>query len=125
MLGLDGCGGAERFADYSQWDAWQMEQKAQRGKATKKTTLRVDGAGAAEPAAIGRKKLTFGETREFETIEQRLAEAEQELRNQIAVTTALLTKIGSAAALFGSQPLVGRGAEGNPILSPRGRVLRM
>jgi ABC transport system ATP-binding/permease protein len=84
VLGLDGFGSAERFADYSQWDAWQVEQKAQRGKATKKTTLRVGDAGAAEPAAGAKKKLTFGETREFETIEQRVAEAEQELRNQIA-----------------------------------------
>ena len=84
VLGLDGLGDAERFADYSQWDAWQMEQKAQRGKATKKTALRGGDAGAAEPAAGAKKKLTFGETREFETIEQRLAEAEQELRNQTA-----------------------------------------
>ena len=27
VLGLDGLGGAERFADYSQWDAWQRSQQ--------------------------------------------------------------------------------------------------
>src|SRR4029077_1877954 len=26
VLGLDGLGGAERFADYSQWDIWQRAQ---------------------------------------------------------------------------------------------------
>ncbi|HWF40117.1 MAG TPA: ABC-F family ATP-binding cassette domain-containing protein [Candidatus Acidoferrales bacterium] len=84
VMGLDGFGGAERFADYSQWDAWLMEQKAQRGRATKKTALRGGDAGVAVSTAVARKKLTFGETREFETMEQRIAEAEQELRNQTA-----------------------------------------
>ena len=34
VLGLDGQGGAERFADYSQWDAWQKERKATKQKIT-------------------------------------------------------------------------------------------
>src|SRR5206468_11387758 len=28
VLGLDGTGKAERFADYSQWEEWQSAQKA-------------------------------------------------------------------------------------------------
>ncbi len=32
VLGLDGVGGAERFADYSQWDAWQRKQNSARNK---------------------------------------------------------------------------------------------
>ncbi len=35
VLGLDGRGGAERFADYSQWDAWQRKQTSARGKLSK------------------------------------------------------------------------------------------
>ena len=86
VLGLDGFGGAERFADYSQWDAWQTEQKAQRAErpAKKMPASGDDGVAAARPAATAKKKLTFGEVREFETIEQRIADAEQELQNQIA-----------------------------------------
>ncbi len=33
VLGLDGWGDIERFADYSQWDAWQRAQAKGRGKA--------------------------------------------------------------------------------------------
>src|SRR5882762_6484795 len=29
VLGLDGRGGVESFADYSQWEAWQAERKQQ------------------------------------------------------------------------------------------------
>ena len=28
VLGLDGLGGAESFADYQQWDLWQQSQQA-------------------------------------------------------------------------------------------------
>jgi len=51
VLGLDGHGGSERFADYSQWDAWQRTKKA-------------------------KKKLTPNEAREAANIEGRIAEAE-------------------------------------------------
>ena len=33
VLGLDGTGGAERFADYSQWEEWSRERKAARPQA--------------------------------------------------------------------------------------------
>ena len=32
VLGLDGNGGVERFADYSQWEAWKTEQKLPKPK---------------------------------------------------------------------------------------------
>src|SRR4030081_2900063 len=41
VLGLDGAGGAERFADYSQWDAWQRKRVSARNKA------QIGGAKAA------------------------------------------------------------------------------
>ncbi|MDR3720621.1 MAG: ATP-binding cassette domain-containing protein, partial [Candidatus Acidoferrales bacterium] len=80
VLGLDGLGEAERFADYSQWEAWQRSQQSkgardESGAPRSRATL----TGGA-PAAGKKKKLSFAEAREFETIEHRVADAEQELR---------------------------------------------
>ncbi len=77
VLGLDGLGGAERFADYSQWDAWQRAQQ-------KGTTNLAGGARRSSPGAdaqpIGaKKKLSYHEVRELETIEERIAEADKNL----------------------------------------------
>ena len=83
VLGLDGLGGAERFADYSQWDSWQQSQQAKRIPKTN-APLPVANAEAIQTIAA-RKKLSFAEAREFETIEKRIAAAEQELRNHCAM----------------------------------------
>ncbi len=76
VLGLDGMGAAERFADYSQWDAWQRARKqsmvAESRRRELPQTARVESSS-------GRRKLSYLEAREFATIEQRLAEAEQAL----------------------------------------------
>ena len=83
VLGLDGLGKVEAFADYTQWEAWRQSREA-RGQA--KGT--PDGPGgsrgsrsspAAPPTAVRKKKLSYGEAREFATIEQRIAAAEQDL----------------------------------------------
>ena len=69
VLGLDGQGAAERFADYSQWDLWQSERKQPKPKAA---------VPAPEPETPSRKKkLSYLDTREYETIEARLNQAEQ------------------------------------------------
>ncbi|HTC93621.1 MAG TPA: ABC-F family ATP-binding cassette domain-containing protein [Terriglobales bacterium] len=80
VLGLDGQGSAESFADYSQWESWQAERK-----------LPAQAAGVASRAAdvikpspavgVSRtkekpKKLSYIEAREYAGIEQRIAEAE-------------------------------------------------
>ena len=80
VLGLDGLGEAERFADYSQWEAWQRTQQA-KGARDESGTLRPRAtvAGGAQTASK-KKKLSFAEAREFETIEKRVADAEHELR---------------------------------------------
>jgi ATP-binding cassette subfamily F protein uup len=76
VLGLDGRGGAEAFADYLQWEEWQAEIKQ---------TARTDNDGlpAARPTkateSSAKKKLSYLEAREFATIEQRIAEAEETL----------------------------------------------
>lgn len=83
ILGLDGMGEAERFADYSQWDSWQ---RSQQGKRTPKNKAQLPVAnGGAIQTIFTRKKLSFVEAQEFETIEKRIVEAEQELRNQCAM----------------------------------------
>jgi ATP-binding cassette subfamily F protein uup len=73
VLGLDGRGGAARFADYSQWEAWQAERKQAERSAGKASDARTS------PTAAGKKKLSYIEAREYSTIEQRIAEAEAEL----------------------------------------------
>jgi len=78
VLGLDGWGEIERFADYSQWDAWQRSQAKGRGKVPVVIPEDVTAAGNA-PAAGAKKKLSYGEAREFATIEQRIAEEEKKL----------------------------------------------
>ncbi len=73
VLGLDGKGGAERFADYSQWNLWQVEKKRDRS-----------GTGPTAPprAAAVKKKLSYLEARDYETIEHRVSEAEIALEAQ-------------------------------------------
>jgi ATP-binding cassette subfamily F protein uup len=69
VLGLDGKGSAQMFADYWQWE--QAGQAAQdEPKAEKKETVRA----APAPA---KKKLSYLEAREWEQMEQRILEAEQ------------------------------------------------
>ena len=77
VLGLDGLGGAERFADYSQWDVWQRLQL----KGT--TNLQTGGKRSSVPSeptfTNTKKKLSYLEVRELETIEERIADADKNL----------------------------------------------
>ena len=73
VLGLNGKGGAETFASYGQWEAWQ----GQRSKSEASQS-----GGAPTPPSVGstgsaKKKLSYLETREYATIEQRIEDAEQ------------------------------------------------
>jgi ABC transport system ATP-binding/permease protein len=83
VLGLDGLGGAERFANYSQWEAWQQAQLAA-GKSGSTTETRSPRgiADAPKPTLPSKKKLSYKEARELETIEQRIADAERELQGK-------------------------------------------
>jgi ABC transport system ATP-binding/permease protein len=74
VLGLDGHGSAERFADYSQWETWQAErQQAQAG------TRGTARAAAAESPSSPKRKLSYLEAREYSSIEERVAAAEEKL----------------------------------------------
>ena len=75
VLGLDGQGGAERFADYSQWEIWQAER--QRAVEARENT--GPQTPAAKTTQASKKKLSYLEAREYATIEDRVAEAEKVL----------------------------------------------
>jgi len=80
VLGLDGMGKAERFADYSQWEEWQSSQRAAKKTGTSKEEAsgRAPENGNKPPAA--RKKLSYQESRELAAIEDRIAEAETQMQ---------------------------------------------
>ncbi len=84
VLGLDGRGDAERFADYSQWEAWLRAQqsKPSAGAPAKAATTRKGRDSAPQdtnrPGATT-KKLSHTENREFASIEKRIAKAEEQL----------------------------------------------
>lgn len=73
VLGFDGTGSAERFADYQQWEAWQVERARSKSRAAGGNAKALGGNSAAK------KKLSYLEAREFATIEDRIAEAENTL----------------------------------------------
>ncbi len=83
VLGLDGQGSADSFADYSQWESWQAERKQPAKSARSSGNQPGRGALVAGPAA-SKKKLSYLEAREYATIEQRVAEAEQALQQKRA-----------------------------------------
>jgi len=79
VLGLDGQGGAESFADYSQWEAWQTERK-QSAKDVRSSGNQPRSAITESSSA--KKKLSYLEAREYATIEERVAEAERVLQEK-------------------------------------------
>ena len=76
VLGLDGQGGAERFADYSQWETWQAERLQ-----ASQTNARVSSRATAgtESSSSSKRKLSYLEAREYASIERRVAAAEEVL----------------------------------------------
>jgi len=68
VLGLNGEGGAEVFADYSQWE---------QARAVKPARVQKDRPEAYPSARP--KKLAYLEAREWEQMEERILEAEQSL----------------------------------------------
>jgi ABC transport system ATP-binding/permease protein len=73
VLGLDGQGSAETFADYAQWELWQAGRK-QPVKANARPLPRAPAAASSMPA---KGKLSYLEAREYAGIEQNIDEAEK------------------------------------------------
>ena len=76
VIGLDGQGGAEQFADYGQWEAWQVGRRAAGKVAMKGPGLR----SVQQPSA--KKRLSYMESRELDSIEARIEEAEKLLESK-------------------------------------------
>jgi len=98
VLGLDGLGNAETFADYSQWEQWQQSREQGVGNREQK----ADTGVAVKAVAGGKKKLSYLEAREYATIEEKVEAAEERLNaardllddpsvatNAVALTAAL------------------------------------
>jgi ATP-binding cassette subfamily F protein uup len=79
ILGLDGQGSTESFADYWQWETWQAQGKRSRNESV--TKLAPISCSSA-PSVPAHKKLSYLEAREYAGIEQRIADAEQRLQSK-------------------------------------------
>jgi len=77
VLGLDGRGRAETFADYSQWEQWRGIKSGELNAAPGMKTV---ASVPAATAGVGKKKLSYLEAREFAGIEAAVEVAEQRLR---------------------------------------------
>jgi ATP-binding cassette subfamily F protein uup len=75
VLGLDGDGASEVFADYSQWEVWKEESK----NLKEQNKNEPPRTSSTERQSTGKKKLSYLEARDYATIEQRIAEAEAAL----------------------------------------------
>jgi ATP-binding cassette subfamily F protein uup len=75
ILGLDGAGGATMFADYAQWEAALREGKSARSEVARPSKPVAERA--AESGA--KKKLSYLEQREWDSIESRILEADARL----------------------------------------------
>jgi ATP-binding cassette subfamily F protein uup len=81
VLGLDGMGGIERFADYQQWEEWQIEQiRKGSGESTTTPPAKSPASTNGTAAASSKKKLSYLEAREFATIEEKVEAAEETLQ---------------------------------------------
>ncbi len=70
VLGLNGEGGAEVFADYSQWE---------QARSVKPVRVEKEAPAPRTGAAAPKKKLAYLEAREWEQMEQKILEAEEAL----------------------------------------------
>jgi ABC transport system ATP-binding/permease protein len=85
VLGLDGQGRAGLFADYSQWESW-LEENEQRARNDARPTARTLVSAENSQQSPVKKKLSYLEAREYDSIEQRVADAElvlQAKRDQV------------------------------------------
>jgi ATP-binding cassette subfamily F protein uup len=81
VIGLDGQGGAESFADYAQWESRQAEGKLAVKPSGRSTSLAQEFTDSPLPP---KKKLSYLEAREYAGIEQRVVDAERVLESKRA-----------------------------------------
>jgi ATP-binding cassette subfamily F protein uup len=101
VLGFDGRGAAERFADYSQWEEWLRSQQTKSAAAAAITSARAsreqaNPRTAQSKLADGRRQRSQAESREAASIEKRIAKAEEDVQAKRAALEA--PEIASDAA---------------------------
>ncbi len=74
VLGFDGCGGLEYFADYEQWLAALQESGKENGKSSIAITPVAGSPGKKKKTS----KLSYLDQREYDQIEKKILEAEGE-----------------------------------------------
>jgi ATP-binding cassette subfamily F protein uup len=82
--GNDEAGRAERFADYSQW----ATEIAARKKVKAKSSASLADAPPASPSSPPKKKLSYIESREYESMEQKIGACEAALQEKRAALDA-------------------------------------
>jgi ABC transport system ATP-binding/permease protein len=91
VLGLDGKGRGDRFADFLQWEAWlqarandekeiRTEKSAGASRRPEASAIGAGGGSVSAKPADAKKKISYKEAQELAGIEQRIAEAEKELQ---------------------------------------------
>jgi ATP-binding cassette subfamily F protein uup len=76
-------GGVGMFADYSQWETWLQQREREARAATAKVGVSsTSGANGRAPQPTSKKKLSYLEAREYDIIEQRVADAEELLQSK-------------------------------------------
>ena len=110
VLGLNGEGDAQLFADYEQWEIWRSEGSrpaAQPANGRKQEIAATTGDG---DTSSQRKKLSYKDQREWDGIDERIAAAETAVRaaedqvgnageaHDAAALTAALTQLEKAHA---------------------------
>ncbi len=98
VLGLDGRGNAELFADYGQWEVWR-EQGG--GRRTLGAALDLqggaNGSARATVAPGAKKKLSYLEQREWDEMDSKVAAAEHKLAAAQARVADPLVAVDAAA----------------------------
>ncbi len=80
VLGLDGLGSVERFADYGQWEEWQIQQLRQGSSRAVESAGAKESSNGNSASAPSKKKLSYLEAREFSSIEEKVTLAEDTLQ---------------------------------------------
>ena len=75
FVGFDGQGGHALFASYEQWESWLRKREKRQASAE----VPVTGEAGERSRRLSAKKLSYKEKLEYETIEQRILEAEESL----------------------------------------------
>jgi ABC transport system ATP-binding/permease protein len=83
VVGLDGQGGVGLFADYSQWETW-LEQGQQIARTKTKTQAAASIPSGPGTERSSKKKLSYLEAREYDSVEARVAAAEEVLQSKRA-----------------------------------------